>query len=161
MNSNPKTPNNCTEYKEMIWAFCRDCTGVRRTVAGACKKEDCQLFPVYSMPRTMILHMDFSQYIDDVIEIAKLESVKYDKFTMEHIRRQFYLKNGNGKSLNYGAIVNNVRWREIFRPAGEVRSNSVRTHSKKVLQWTRRSVGNHSEGAATATAVAVPETAGR
>lgn len=133
-----KTPKNIKEYRETIWAFCRNCTGRSRQVAGDCTKTDCDLYPVYSMPRVLKLNLDYTENLQNMIDVAFDVSSRHSKFTMMTVRINYYAKYKNGVSLDWSNLAKRKEWLAHFEQCGETISLNERSHGDKVKLWRRK-----------------------
>jgi hypothetical protein len=131
-------PKNLTEYRNLIWAFCRECCGRKRDVAGDCTKTDCKLFPVFSMPRTVVIKFDYSEHIKGMIEAALYIANKYGAFQVSSVRRRYYEMTGNGASLNWGRLTQRREWLELFDRIGNEKSMNLRSHGDTVALWKKK-----------------------
>ena len=89
---------------------------------------------MYSVPRKIELKFDMSEYVPEVLELARKSAMLYSQFEVAHVRRGFFSRHGHDK-LNWGRIVQRREWLEEFEQCGEMVSTNARSHGDKVKLW--------------------------
>lgn len=132
-------PRNCTEWRDLVWSYCRDCCGRKRLVAGDCNDKKCRFYPAYSMPRQVTVRLDNDRLIPEIIDLAlRFAGTCGRPFAVAEVGDIYYRKNGTGKGLNWGAIVSRHEWRDRFVTFGNIASPNERSHGDTVRLWVLR-----------------------